>query len=526
MRRNLSCTLATAMMMSIAVPGAAVSQSRSTLPSLETQNAIQSLRTEGRGFSKETSKQFREFQVDPSKLPQTKDKVQLDAQGQARTPLIVPNTMVLLFEPTATKENLESFLKRRNLRILETFPKLGSVKVEADLSKYFAPELTDDNANQALLRGINRAIEDFKKDPIVRSATPDVVLRSQAEANELGNLMKASEISALVATDNKEAVDWGVNNIEADQLWSLPGAQDGVLFGVMDVGFSRHEDITFLELPGKVEVADHGNHVAAIGCGRHGNGVGIRGVLPNCFVRARAGDVFFKSVEGGQVLGVLVVFSQILSTLERFIDQYDDIKTFNVSMGYNWRRNFAINPDLPESGQWRTLVESQGLILVPALELADKAGKVIFSAAGNDSSGLATPVGARFASPFNWAALTAREKGIARNGIVIEAHDPAGKRAAFSNVGGHMSCPGVDVLSAVAFDSDGKGSPSRYGKMSGTSMASPYCASAHLLFGLVRPGYSGSEIVDCMLASSAKSDTGAPIPKLTQALAKCPARNP
>ena len=85
-------------------------------------------------------------------------------------------------------------------------------------------------------------------------------------------------------------------------------------------------------------------------------------------------------------------------------------------------------------------------MLISVFELADKAGKVIFSAAGNDSSGLSKPISAKFASPFNWAALTAREKGIARNGVVVEAHDSSNQRAPFSNLGGHVSCPGVDVV--------------------------------------------------------------------------------
>jgi subtilisin family serine protease len=503
---------------------------QSTLPSLETQSAIQSLPMEPRsltrnrgGASPESA--FREYKADPSKLPPSaREGVKLDDQGQANVPVLVPNTMIIQFQPNASKDSIDSLLKNRKLKVLETFPKLGAVKVEADLSKYFAPDLSDDSANQALLRGVTRVIEDFGKEPVVRSATPDVVLRSEAADVEVRNLMNPSEVGGLALAENKEAVDWGIGNIEADKLWELPGARDGVLFGIMDVGFARHDDITFLELPKKTEIADHGNHVAGIACGRHGNGVGIRGVLPNCFVRARTGNVFFQSIEGGQVSQFFVIFSQILATFDAFIGQYDDIHTVNLSMGYNWRRNFAINPDLPESSQWRGLVEAQGVMLVTALELADKAGKVIFSAAGNDSSGLPKPVGAKYASPFNWAALTAREKGIARNGIVVEAHDASNKRASFSNVGGHISCPGVDVLSAVAHDSGGNPSSSSYGKMSGTSMASPYCASAHALLSLVRPGYSGSEITDCLLASTEKSDTGAPIPKLTQALAKCPAR--
>ena len=45
-----------------------------------------------------------------------------------------------------------------------------------------------------------------------------------------------------------------------------------------------------------------------------------------------------------------------------------------------------------------------------------------------------------------------------------------------------------------------------------------------VLLGLVRPGYTGVELVDCMLASSDKTDAGTPMLKLTQAINKCPAK--
>jgi hypothetical protein len=63
-----------------------------------------------------------------------------------------------------------------------------------------------------------------------------------------------------------------------------------------------------------------------------------------------------------------------------------------------------------------------------------------------------------------------------------------------------------------------------YGTMSGTSMASTYCASVLVLLGLVRPGCTGVELVDCMVASSDKTDVGTPMLKLTQAIGKCPPR--
>jgi subtilisin family serine protease len=531
MSRNVFPTVTTVILALLTVQTVALSQSRSTLPSNQTRNAIQSLQPlqppARYGYSG-TQPEFQEYQVDAGKLPpSSREKMQVDSEGQAKAPLLVPNTMVIQFVPNASRGSINEFLERRHLKVIETFPNLGAIKVQANLSKYFTPELTDNSANDALLRGMTKVIDDFQKESIVRSATPDVVLRTQSENGEPKNVMKATEVRPLALEGNTTIVDWGIKNIEADQLWDLPGAHDGVLVGVMDVGFGRHQYITFLELNTDIQSDDHGNHVAGIACGHYVNA--IRGVLPNCFVRARTGKVFFNSPSVGaaaddyRILESFTLFSQILATADRFFTtEYDDTHVYNVSLGYNWKYNFNVNPDLQESAKWRKLVEQQGLILVTALEIAERHGKVIFSAAGNDSSDLATPINAKYASPFNWAALTARERGIARNGVVVEAHDPSNKRATFSNVGGNMSCPGVDILSAVAHDQSHNPSQSLYGLMSGTSQASPYCAAAYALLSLVRPGYTPFEILDCLSDSTEKSDTGVPIPKLTQALRKCP----
>lgn len=517
----------TALLFSVASAANAQTERKiSVLPSETTETAIRNLDKVEKAPLRTRS--LSGLKVDLEELePSDRQRYSTSDAGAVTAPLVVPNTMILQFEPDATEEQIATYLEENDLEIIDTFPKIGAVQVETDLSGYFKPELTDNSANDAVLRGMVAAIMAFQADPLIRSATPDTVLRDQAlpmaGALEIANLLTPSDVVLSDPATATESTDWGVEDIEADQLWTMPGANDGVLFGVMDVGFNRHEDLTFLELPSDVDIDDHGNHVAAIACGRH-NGRGVRGVLPNCFVRARSADVFFEDNQSGEVLSFIVLFSQILATLERFVDAQDDVHTFNVSLGYNWRSNFGINPDAAESAQWRTLVSSQGTILVSLLELADASGKVIFSAAGNDSTGLADPIDARFASPFNWAALEARDQGIAMNGVVVEAHDDQGNRAPFSNEKGIISCPGVNVFSAVVFDPSGSISRNAYGTMSGTSMASPYCAAGHRLFRMVRPGYSGVEAIDCLLQTGDTSTSGTPMMRLTQALAACPPR--
>lgn len=505
----------------ISVASADMKFGQGNLPSADTSEMLQQLPQSGLAEWKSLKVTPRELSVDQDKLDDVgKQKLELSSDERKSVPFVVPNSMIIQFTAETSAAEIKAYLEEKDLNVIQTYPGIGAVQVDADISKYFTPQLTDQNQNETILRGITTAITDFQKDERVQSATPDIILTDKE--TEITNVLRPTDVMTAVGDAGEEILDWGIKDIEADQLWSMDGAHDGVIFGIMDVGFSRHDDIVFLDFPTGTAADNHGNHVAGIGCGKH-NGKGVQGVLPNCLVRARAGDVFFEAVEGNPQLGFMVLFSQILATLDRFVTTQDDVSTFNVSLGYNWRSNFGINPDLEESAPWRVLVESQGAFLVSLLKAADEKGKVIFSAAGNDSAGLATPVQAKYASPFNWAAIIAREQGIAENGIIVGAHGPDGRRASFANNGAQISCPGVDVVSAVAFDADSKPSASSYGKMSGTSMASPYCAAAHVLFKLVRPRYTGTEAAHCMMVSDKTTDAGTPMLRLTQALNACPA---
>jgi len=60
--------------------------------------------------------------------------------------------------------------------------------------------------------------------------------------------------------------------------------------------------------------------------------------------------------------------------------------------------------------------------------------------------------------------------------------------------------------------------------MSGTSMASPHCAAAHVLFRLVRPNYTGVEAANCMMRAGEVGADGIPRLKLARSLAACPNR--
>lgn len=506
------------------VCGSALAQDKERVaaPTVQMQSVLQEFNAQIRRdpvpVRPESTDQYDKFIVEKGNLPdQDQGKLTFDASGRAEVPLLVPDALIIKFDPKLNREQLDKLISDYEFEVVEVYDKLGSMHVRTDLSEFFKPQLTDNSANDMILRGTVAAIEKFQSDPRIISAAPDLLLRDQ----DVTNLLTPADIVSGGSFSTSETADWGVADIEADQLWDLPHARDGAIFGVMDAGFNRHEDLVFLEIADNHNVDSHGNHVAGIACGKH-NGIGNVGVIPNCFVRPRSGIFFAVDDSSGGVLDFIVRFSQILNELNKFVGQYDDIKSYNVSLGYNWRSNFGINPDDPANGQWRTIVQSQGENLISVLEILQERGVTIFSAAGNDSSGMPVPVGAKYSSPFNWAAIAARERGIANNGVIVEAHDANGDRATFSNNGGDISCPGVDVFSTLAVNGAGNPTGNVYGTMSGTSMASPYCAAGAVLLQLVRPQYSGPEIVECMKTSTAVSSSGTPRLKLTQALAACP----
>ncbi|MDX0451746.1 S8 family peptidase [Sinorhizobium medicae] len=437
--------------------------------------------------------------------------------GNAAVPFVVPSSMLLQLDPKIG-EGLGDLLQKTGLVPTRAFPNLSSLRVRADLTRFFTPQPTDDSNNDAVIRGLLKAAEYYRGlDARIIAATPELLLRDQSQEN----MVQPSDVTS---TENSgaEQVDWGIVDIEADQLWDMPGAKDGVILGVMDAGFARHEDLVFLRPPTGLNASDHGNHVAGIICARHGN-AGMKGVLPNCFVRPQTADRLKIAADGGDVLQFVIAFGDVLTAFDRLLGEESSVHAFNISLGYNWIPNFAINPDGSTSAQWRDLVRLQGPFVLSVLARAERTKQVIFSAAGNDSSAT-RQISAEFASPMNWAAEYSRSQNLpgAGFGVIVEAHDRNGQKASFSNTRGDLSCPGVDIRSAVAFDKNLQPSETAYGVMSGTSMASPYCAGGFALLSLLRPTLRPLDLIECMKQSGKASSSGVPMLKLTAALTACP----
>jgi len=168
---------------------------------------------------------------------------------------------------------------------------------------------------------------------------------------------------------------------------------------------------------------------------------------------------------------VVFFIGDVIGLASEFILQNPTMKVLNVSLSYYWMSSVGINPD--ENAFFRYMIRQHGLYAQILARLAEDNGIIIVSAAGNDSSPLKVrDFKAMWASPFNWAAMNA---GVladpAKNILVTEAVDRTGSRAHFSNVGGHISAPGVLILSTAAAGADS------YAVMSGTSQAAHHISA-------------------------------------------------
>ncbi|CAN0226006.1 unnamed protein product, partial [Chrysoparadoxa australica] len=235
--------------------------------------------------------------------------------------------------------------------------------------------------------------------------SPDIVLSIESEPPNLYPYAVFESSQTL----SKEITDWGIADLNIEPLWLEDRAKDGVVVGFLDAGFGRHEDITFTPFRTTTKRSNHGNHVAGIACASH-NGVGVKGVVPNCFVDATADPFITYEAAQNSILEWQTTFAQILDDLNTALE-VEGVKVYNVSLGYNWMSNFNIDTGLDNANARfaRNVARSQGIPTKSFYKVAATKDKIIYSAGGNDS--YEGKISAKFASPFNWAAIDGRGKG-------------------------------------------------------------------------------------------------------------------
>ncbi len=407
-------------------------------------------------------------------------------------------------------EEVQALLDKHNVEPIRVLPQIGLVVVQLRGAQAQQAAASVQSVAEIDDLDLFKAVEALSLDSRVDAAAPNTVLSTL----QIRSAVQAADSHNPAATAAAgERQDWGMQDAHIAEIWPRLPAQSYV--GVIDVGFATHQDLDLKKgLQIDIPEADHGNHVAGILCARHNN-IGVRGVLKNCTVVYSTAEAILDNsgqIEGRDEFAWLAFFSDYVATVLSFIDNNPDIKVINLSLGYNWLPNFSKDPRLEP--HIKNMIMSQGRIYMQLLEHAAKSDIALVSAAGNDSEDLDSPLEARWASPFNFGSnLMLGARGWS-NGLVVEAHDRAGRRANFSNVGGDISCPGVDILSTTA------ASDNSTDLMSGTSMASPYCAGALAALRSILPSISLRNALRC-LRRSPRSIGGIPALDLKYAIDHC-----
>jgi len=303
---------------------------------------------------------------------------------------------------------------------------------------------------------LSPVVERAMQDRVVTSVRPERSYRALAEVK-----LAEAKVQAAAAADETSAT-WGLEAIKVP-LSAFTGA--GVKVAVLDTGFdSAHQDFRgrkvvrklFASQSSENDTVGHGTHCIGTACGplRATNG-------------PRYGIAYEAEIYAGKVLGDdgMGTDRSVIAGMDWALDQGCQI--ISMSLGAATQVGDQPNADYEQIGQ-------------ACLD----GGLVVIAAAGNESSrpGLIAPVG----SPANASTIMA-----------VAAIDRALGVAPFSCGGINpgqdvdIAAPGVDVLSSLP--------GSRYGRLSGTSMATPHASGVAALIAQSDMKYRGQALWDRLL---------------------------
>lgn len=312
---------------------------------------------------------------------------------------------------------------------------------------------------------VESAVEMARASEAVDVATLDVVLSNTLQPRPNGGQPLDWDWQQI-----PEGGNWGLERIRMPQAWNLKPALDklgtaNVVTGILDSQFDTgHTDLDYASSLVLGANGAHGTHVGGT-IAATWNDTGIDGLNP--FAALSLAIPPFTNAP--TILGTTTSWGQTwLSWLDQMMLLEPEMRALNISQGYNWGV-FGINSDANLTAQ--ALASGQGQILHQLIEYHAALGPVplIFTSAGNDSDDGFGEMQAFYASAMCNAAL---EHGNGHIMVVEAVYDTPGSspgecaRADFSNPGGHLSAPGVGILSTTT--------GSDYDTLSGTSQAAPF----------------------------------------------------
>jgi subtilisin family serine protease len=393
------------------------------------------------------------------------------------------NTIVVAFEASTTLAEANAVLDRIDGWVVGTVP-----SPDASLPGILIVQLPTADHEELI-----EVLDDLEQDDFVRAAVQDVLL---------GTTVMTDSRNAPPGwrwTVEPEGGNWGFERMRVPQMWNLnPGIRKasggdppGAVAGVVDVGFSdpgEHEDLVYDEVLAPDVRADHGTHVAGTIGAIHGNELGVDGLNPWARLVVGAPEWHDFALD---YYGLAASWaSDMLQGYRSLVQERPEVRVVNMSLGFNWSQDF-INPDVNAEAQ--EVADDAGVLFALGQAVLEAEGydlPVLTVSAGNDIG-----KDARYNSPMANAGLVQGDRNI----IVVEALNQDEELALFSNIGGHVSAPGVGILSTVL--------PSDYEQKEGTSMAAPHVAGLvsylyTLDSGLPRPTRADNPVLDLILTNA------------------------
>lgn len=469
--------------------------------------------------------------------------------AQAEVPIAKRNSYVIQLKPDATEEQIGALLQKYDLTVTKIIGQLGVITVEsnaeAEATRGLAPAAPSDSP--AVVEGPGEAkerLQSILEPPLIKKLRQEPIVDAAIVNSTIGTKLIPHPGGATIKSgDNTYAWSWGPPGDARDGNWGLKSLRMPPVWtvlekfrksrpdearpkiGIIDTGFIENGGVRFLSMRDVQKVTvlhpdcgtNHAMHVAGIIGASQGAAPGVDGMIPDARIDAIA--ISDKSNREAGNLGVenlwelqTLVFDEVLEkTINYIVDNLetpDNLRVINISLGYNFlARNIIGGGNLDEVGGLKLHIHHQASIIRTMANRVQN--RILFVvSAGNDSEGRETPLEAYWASPFAWAGTyRSNEDEPARNILVVEAIDRGGKRADFSNAGGQVAAPGVDIMSTLATGA------SAYAVCSGTSQAAPHAAALAAILFELDPSRKPADIVDILKSSGRPSDApsgGAP----------------
>jgi signal peptidase I len=394
------------------------------------------------------------------------------------------NTALLAFQLGTTVGEANQLLAAADAKVVGGFP-----GVEGVLPGILFIELpTSDHA------AFGQALSTLEGDSKVLRVVPDALLSTNATTNGSGGGHSDWAWDSPPAGGN-----WGLEVSRVPQMWNLLDAVKKAggfnWTGVIEWGADdAHEDLLFNKV-GVVDSDAHGTHVAGIIGAKFDNERGIDGVNPR--TRLLVKTPVFGTVPGSELEALASYGESLRSAVISLSLAYPEVRVINLSLGFLWAMA-GINPNNNEAA--REMVDDQGWFTDAALSLLSLARSLplIVTAAGNDGGVLA-----KYNNPFCNAALAHGARTILCVENVRFSPGSSGEVTlnSSSNIGGHISAPGTDILSTLPGHA--------YGLFSGTSMASPFVAGVGGFILSAAPNLSSEAVRNLLIFNGAPASGGA-----------------